>query len=82
MSTQPESAEPNKEQLAEGTLMSHLLELRSRLMWATMSVVGVFVCLVPFAQRVFEIVSAPLIAVRRAALAESGSSPAAMRDRR
>jgi sec-independent protein translocase protein TatC len=63
MSTQPESPEPDKEQLAEGTLMSHLLELRSRLMWATMSVVGVFVCLVPFAQRVFEIVSAPLIAV-------------------
>ncbi len=63
MSTQPENAEPDKEQLAEGTLMSHLLELRSRLMWAAMSVVAVFVCLVPFAQRVFEIVSAPLIAV-------------------
>ncbi len=63
MSAEPENSEPDKEQLAEGTLMSHLLELRSRLMWAAMSVVGVFVCLVPFAQRVFEIVSAPLIAV-------------------
>jgi sec-independent protein translocase protein TatC len=63
MSAEPENAEPDKEQLAEGTLMSHLLELRSRLMWAAMSVVAVFVCLVPFAQRVFEIVSAPLIAV-------------------
>jgi sec-independent protein translocase protein TatC len=63
MSTTPENHEPNKEQLAEGTLMSHLLELRTRLMKAMLAVSGVFLCLVPFTQRVFETVSAPLIAV-------------------
>jgi sec-independent protein translocase protein TatC len=63
MSNQPDSHEPDEEQLAEGTLMSHLLELRSRLMKAVLAVVAVFVCLVPFTQRVFEVVSAPLIAV-------------------
>lgn len=63
MSAEPENLEPDKEQLAEGTLMSHLLELRSRLMKAVLAVVVVFVGLVPFAQRVFEVVSAPLIAV-------------------
>jgi sec-independent protein translocase protein TatC len=63
MSTDPAHHEPEQEELAEGTLMSHLLELRSRLMWAVMSVVVVFACLVPFTQRVFELVSAPLIAV-------------------
>jgi sec-independent protein translocase protein TatC len=63
MSTKPENHEPDKEQLAEGTLMSHLLELRSRLMKAVLAVVAVFLCLVPFTQRVFEMVSAPMIAV-------------------
>lgn len=63
MSQQSANHEPEQEQLAEGTLMSHLLELRSRLVWAVMSVIVVFIALVPFAQRVFEIVSAPLIAV-------------------
>jgi len=63
MSTNPENHEPSKEQLAEGTLMSHLLELRSRVMKAVVAVVVVFLCLTPFTQRVFEAVSAPLIAV-------------------
>jgi sec-independent protein translocase protein TatC len=40
--------------------MSHLLELRSRLMKAVLTVIAVFVCLVPFANRVFEYVSQPL----------------------
>jgi sec-independent protein translocase protein TatC len=55
--------EPPEEELAEGTLVSHLLELRSRIMKALLAVVVVFVCLAPFTQRVFEIVSAPLRAV-------------------
>ena len=57
MSAKPGDAE---EQLAEGTLMSHLLELRSRLMKAVLAVVVVFVCLTPFMDRVFEYVSKPL----------------------
>jgi len=53
--------EPEKaEQLLEGTLVSHLLELRSRIMKALGAVLVVFLCLAPFTQRVFELVSAPL----------------------
>lgn len=63
MRENPDSHEPEEEQLAEGTLMSHLLELRSRLMKSVLAVVVVFVCLVPFTQEVFEYVSAPLLAV-------------------
>jgi sec-independent protein translocase protein TatC len=55
--------EPEKEELAEGTLVSHLLELRSRLMKALGAVLAVFLCLAPFTGRVFERVSAPLRAV-------------------
>jgi sec-independent protein translocase protein TatC len=62
MSNQPVNHEP-EEQLAEGTLMSHLLELRSRLMKAVLAVIAILICLVPFANRVFEIVSAPLRSV-------------------
>jgi sec-independent protein translocase protein TatC len=59
MSSLPDKSAP-EEQLAEGTLMSHLLELRSRMMKAVLAVIAVFVCLVPFANRVFEYVSQPL----------------------
>jgi sec-independent protein translocase protein TatC len=52
--------EPEEEQLAEATLISHLLELRSRLLKAIGSVVAVFVCLAPFTRPIFEFVSAPL----------------------
>ena len=60
MSKPPDNHEPEKEELAEGTLMSHLLELRSRLMKAVLAVLAVFIALSPFTQRVFEIVSEPL----------------------
>jgi sec-independent protein translocase protein TatC len=60
MTDQPDNHEPDKEELAEGTLMSHLLELRSRLMKAVLAVVAVLIALSPFTQRVFEIVSEPL----------------------
>lgn len=59
MSTPPGKHEP-EEQLAEGTLMSHLLELRSRIMKAIVAVIVVFACLTPFMNDVFEIVSKPL----------------------
>jgi sec-independent protein translocase protein TatC len=59
MSSLPDKSAP-EEQLAEGTLMSHLLELRSSMMKAVLAVIAVFVCLVPFANRVFEYVSQPL----------------------
>ena len=60
MSPSSDNHEPEEEQLAEGTLMSHLLELRSRLMKAVFAIVIVLIGLTPFSQRVFEYVSAPL----------------------
>jgi len=59
------SAEPaadSEDQLEEGSLISHLIELRSRLVWASASVLVVFICLVPFAQKIFSLVADPLIA--------------------
>jgi sec-independent protein translocase protein TatC len=57
MSAKPDEEE---EQLAEGTLMSHLLELRSRILKAVVAVAVVFLCLMPFMNSVFELVSKPL----------------------
>jgi len=56
----------NSEQLAEGTLLSHLVELRSRLLKICGSWLAVFVCLVPFANTLFEVVSAPMVAALNA----------------
>ena len=53
------SGEP--EQLAEGTLISHLLELRDRLLRAFLSVILIFVPLAFFANEVFTLVAQPLI---------------------
>jgi sec-independent protein translocase protein TatC len=56
-----EDPEPkDKEELAEGTLISHLIELRQRLVKATLGILVVFLCLVPFAQEIFEMISMPL----------------------
>ena len=60
--TEKETPE-GEEELAEGSLLSHLVELRSRLLKVSAAVVVVFVALLPFAKRIFEIVSAPLVEV-------------------
>jgi len=52
-----------EEELAEGTLLSHLIELRSRLIKIAAAVIVLFVALIPFAQRIFQVVSKPLIEV-------------------
>jgi sec-independent protein translocase protein TatC len=52
----------NSEQLAEGTLISHLLELRDRLLRAFIAVIVMFVPLAFFANEVFTFVATPLIA--------------------
>jgi sec-independent protein translocase protein TatC len=49
-----------EEQLAEGTLLSHLVELRGRLLKTAAAVVVVFIGLLPFSARIFSLVSAPL----------------------
>jgi len=57
-----ESATEAEDQLEEGSLISHLIELRSRLVRASAAVLVVFICLVPFAQKIFSLVADPLIA--------------------
>ena len=55
------SAEGDREPLAEGTLISHLIELRQRLLKA---VIAVFVCFIPcaiFSDKLFTLVAMPLI---------------------
>jgi len=57
------SDEPDKDEdegLAEGTLLSHLIELRGRLLKVAAAVVIVFIALLPFARRIFSLVSEPL----------------------
>ena len=50
-----------EEDLAEGTLLSHLVELRSRLLKMIVAIFIVFVALLPFAREIFAIVAAPVI---------------------
>jgi sec-independent protein translocase protein TatC len=57
------SADNQEEGLAEGTLMSHLVELRNRLFVVFGSVFVVFLALFPFSKPIFEFVSEPLRAV-------------------
>lgn len=52
----------NEEVLEEGTLVSHLVELRSRLIKASLSVLAIFVAIAPFSDKVFKIVANPLMA--------------------
>lgn len=56
-----DAATPDEEDdLAEGTLLSHLVELRSRLFKAAASVFVIFLVLVPFSRQIFNFVAAPL----------------------
>jgi len=57
-----EAKPENSEDLAEGTLLSHLVELRTRLLKLGIAVVLVFAALLPFSRRIFEFVAAPLTA--------------------
>jgi sec-independent protein translocase protein TatC len=64
VSDEPRNTDEEKEeQLAEGTLLSHLMELRSRLIRISIAVIGMFVILLPFSQKIFAIVSKPLVEV-------------------
>ena len=55
-----EAPEKPDDKPGEGTLLSHLVELRSRLLKVAAAVILVFVALLPFARKIFEFVSAPL----------------------
>lgn len=53
----------DSEELAEGTLLSHLVELRDRLLRIILAVVIVFACMFPWAQDIFQAVAKPLLDV-------------------
>jgi len=53
----------DKEDLAEGTLISHLMELRGRLFKVFGSVFLIFLVLLPFSRKIFNFVAEPLISV-------------------
>ncbi len=49
------------EQLQE-TFLSHLIELRNRLLWSLIAVTVVFLCLVPWSKDIYHIISQPILA--------------------
>lgn len=55
--------EDQQEDLAEGTLLSHLIELRSRLFKMFGAIFIVFLALLPFSKQIFNYVAAPLVSV-------------------
>ena len=59
----PEATPEKNEDLAEGTLLSHLAELRNRLFKVLASVFVIFIALLPFAQTIFNVAAEPLINV-------------------
>jgi len=58
-----EAEKTAEEELAEGTLLSHLIELRTRLLRMFMAVIAIFIILLPWADDIFAMVSEPLRAV-------------------
>ena len=58
----PDPAEP-PENGAEGSFISHLLELRNRLLYSVIAIGIFFIGLVPFANKVYSRVAQPLISV-------------------
>ena len=60
LETETPAKQSEEETLEEGTLLSHLVELRGRLLKIAAAVVVVFIALLPFARRIFSMVSEPL----------------------
>lgn len=57
-----EAKEPENLEGAEGSFLSHLLELRNRLLYTVIAVGVVFVALVPFANYLYALIASPLMA--------------------
>ena len=76
MSDKDDKAE-DTEDLDEGTLLSHLVELRSRLLKLSAAIVIIFIGLLPFSAEIFSVVSEPLRAVLpgNAMIATAPASP-------
>ena len=56
-------AEPEEPHAAEGSLISHLLELRDRLLYSVVAIAVVFGAMLPFTSDVYTLVAKPLINV-------------------
>jgi len=61
--TEQNETETKEEQLDEGTLLSHLVELRTRLLRLSAAIVLVFVALLPFSGQIFSVVAEPILQV-------------------
>ncbi len=61
MTTAPGDHHEPEETLEEATLMSHLVELRDRLLRSVAAVLVAFLCLAPFARQIFTLVARPLM---------------------
>ena len=60
--SQPDSTDQNGAAAEGESFMSHLIELRNRLIRASLAVVVVFLCLVPFSSHVYDILAQPMLA--------------------
>jgi sec-independent protein translocase protein TatC len=56
-----DASDTEEETLEEASLISHLVELRNRLVRASLTVLAIFICLFPFAEQIFTMVAQPLI---------------------
>jgi sec-independent protein translocase protein TatC len=56
--TQSDPREPDAQK--EETFISHLVELRNRLLWSVLGVGAVFLCFAPFANPIYSFLAAPL----------------------
>jgi sec-independent protein translocase protein TatC len=54
-------ADQPDEELEEASLVSHLIELRDRLLRASLAVLLIFICLFPFSEQIFTLVAQPLL---------------------
>lgn len=61
---------------AEGSFISHLVELRNRLMYAVIAVLVVFVPLAAFAEKIFQLLALPLMRVLPAGNSMIATEPA------
>ena len=53
--SEQEPAIKGQEELSEGTLISHLVELRGRFVKAAISILAIFICLAPFSGQTFKL---------------------------
>ena len=62
MTDSPDKDDGDKSDGDKSPLLSHLYELRNRLLWITASVAALFFCLLPFANKLYAYLAAPLLA--------------------